>query len=75
MTVNPNRVFVMSVPYGEVGGTKEVYGLGLGIESLSGSPFTVTMWRSSLLCGRHGCRVRDAGEVCSQFPSLFWVGG
>jgi hypothetical protein len=46
-----SRVF-----HGEVGGTKEVYGPSLGIESLSGSPSTVTI-SSRSLCGLRGWRV------------------
>ncbi len=42
---------------GEEGGTREAYGPDLGIESLSGSPSSKTMWRRSecgLLVGRDG---------------------
>ena len=42
---------------GEDGGTREAYGPSLGIESLSGSPSSRTMWRRSecgLLVGRAG---------------------
>jgi hypothetical protein len=44
MTTNPNRAFARAF-HGEVGGTKKVHGPGLGIESLSGSPSTVIIWR------------------------------
>ncbi len=50
--------------HGEMGGTKELYGPSRGIESLSGSPSTVTIWRRSL-CGRRGWRAGDVGGVRS----------
>ncbi len=43
------------VLHGEVGGTKEEYGPGLGIESLSRSPFSLRMWEG-------GCEVVAAGR-------------
>ena len=51
--------------HGEVGGTKEVYGPSIGIESLSGSPPTVPIWSRSL-CGRRSWRTGDAREVWSR---------
>ena len=48
--------------HGEKGGTREAYGLGLGRESLSGSPSSSTMCRSSE-CGRLGRRAGDVGRA------------
>jgi hypothetical protein len=62
------------VIHGEVGGTKEVYDPGLGIESLSGSPSTVTIWKR-LLCGCHGCWAGDAGGAWSRVTSFKVEGG
>ena len=45
---------------GESGGTREAYGPCLGMESLSGSPSSITMWRRSV-CGRRGRRASDVG--------------
>jgi len=59
--------------HGKVCDTKEVYCLGLGIESLSESPTTVTMWRRSL-CNHRGWRAGDAGGGCSRFPPLLGGG-
>ncbi len=71
MNVNPNHALadMPCVFHGEVGGTKEMYGSGLGIESLSGSPSIVTIWRRSL-CGRRGWRAGDAGGVWSLVTSF-----
>ena len=51
--------------HGEVGGAKEGYGPGLGMESLSESPSTVTIWRR-WVCGRRGWRAGDVGGVWSR---------
>ena len=68
---------------GEDGGTREAYGPALGIESLSGSPSSRTMWRRSecgLLVGRAGdegrTRLRgaslggDAGHTAGVFARV-----
>ncbi len=55
--------------HGEVGGIKEVYGTGLGIESLSRSPSTVKILRGSL-CGRRGWQAEDAGGVWARYTPL-----
>ena len=47
---------------GEEGGTREAYDLGLGRESLSGSPSSKTMWRRSE-CARLVERAGDDGGV------------
>jgi hypothetical protein len=52
-------MFLPRVFHGEVGSTREVYGFGLGVDSLSVSLSTVIIWRK-LLCGRRGFL---AGEV------------
>ena len=48
--------------HGEKGGTREAYGPGLGKESLSGSPSSSTMCKSSE-CGRRGRRAGDVGRA------------
>jgi hypothetical protein len=52
---------IMSLPkrfHGDVGGTRDVYGSDLGMESRSGSPSSNMIWRKSS-CGR---RVGRGGE-------------
>ena len=73
MTMNPYHALAVYVPR-ELGDTKEVYGPGLGIESQSGSPSTVTILRRSLY-GRRGWRAGDAGGVWSRVTSFEVEGG
>ncbi len=54
---------IMSLPilfHEDVGGPKDTYGPDLGMESLSGSPSSIIIWRRSL-CGRLSGRVGDDG--------------
>ena len=55
-------ISLFSVFHGEKGGTREAYGPVLGKESLSGSPSSSTMCRSSE-CGRRGRRAGDVGRA------------
>ena len=55
-------ISLLVVFHGEKGGTREAYGPGLGKESLSGSPSSSTMCRSSE-CGRRGRRAGDVGRA------------
>ena len=55
-------ISLLVVFHGEKGGTREAYGPVLGKESLSGSPSSSTMCRSSE-CGRRGRRAGDVGRA------------
>jgi hypothetical protein len=48
--------------HGDVGGTRDAYGHGLGMESLSGSPSSSSIWRRSLY-GHLGGRAGDEGDA------------
>ena len=55
-------ISLLVVFHGEKGGTREAYGPVLGKESLSGSPSSSTMCKSSE-CGRRGRRAGDVGRA------------
>jgi len=62
----------MSLPimfHRNVGGTRDAYGLDLGMESLSRSPSSIIIWRRSL-CGRLGRRGGDDERFPSRWSSL-----
>ncbi len=64
-------MFMPIVFHGKVGGTREAGVLGLGRDSLSGSPSSVMMWRRSFW----GCLVGRAGEdggVRDLFSVVTW---
>ena len=57
--------------HGEEGGTREAYGNCLGMESLSGSPSSNTMWRRSE-CGRREGRAGEVGGRGGGGPFIGW---
>ena len=74
-------ISVPSVFHGDVGGTSEMYGPAWGMESLSGSPSSVMIWRRSVCVRRGGLAGEDGwgrrcagacggGVSCLRF--LFW---
>ena len=63
---------IMGLPklfQGEDGGTRAAYGPALGIESLSGSPSSKTIWRRSE-CGLLAGRAGDEGGIRLRGASL-----
>jgi hypothetical protein len=62
-------MLLLRLLHGDEGGTKEAYGLDLGMESLSGLPSYVMMWRKSL-CARRDGRAGDDGGARTRFSPL-----
>jgi hypothetical protein len=58
----------------DMDGTRKKYGIGLRIESLSGPPFSGTMWRRSLW-SRRARRPGEDWELCPRIPPLGGEGG
>jgi hypothetical protein len=60
--------------HGEVGGTREPFGPWRGVESLFGSPSSITVRRRSL-CARRGGQAGEEGEVWPRVTSLGFGAG